>query len=612
MEETTHANQSAIQGLLYSAGTDIGLRREENQDSYGILVEPTFKLFIVADGMGGVQGGAVASRLAISTIEKKIRGLKVVTVDDIVQAIDEANSIIFNKGQSDEKLVGMGTTLVALLFMNRQLFVFNVGDSRGYLIRNNQCQVLTEDHTLVQELMRSGAITADQASHHPVSHMLTRSLGPTESVDVDVYEFEDGPYRHDKFLLCSDGLHNLVTESELAQILSRNSTDDSVQILIDLANERGGTDNITVVLVECGDKYQKQPDDAERTVIARDTQSEMYHETEQIYSDADPVGYKAPPSDGHGLHSTEEIMGIPVRFSPFRYLALIGGFVGGLIVASIYYFSLSTEPSAQMAGRTGAIKLGAEKAPSLASVLNQLHGGAPIRDDIGSPDDEETLQNSLERRKTELQAAIVNYEERITGFNNPIEGDLRAKLETATKRAEDAKTKLSQVKSDLDLATRKLAVWFGRLKRLESTDAVNMASEIAPSIPVVRQRKEEFERATWDYLKEVEALRYNPSDSSKEARVAELVGIRTTKMKELTSSVRSGIEQMVSDSDHTISELTGQRTKLESEVNMLLVDVEYLRTLMSDDESQKLAYKDTLTHRLEAAKAELAELQKLH
>lgn len=614
-ENTNEVVKYSTKGILYSAGTDVGLRREENQDSYGIVSGPTWKLFIVADGMGGVQGGAVASRLVISTVEKNLKNAPNLTLEDVVAAIDEANAIIYQKGQSDEKLIGMGTTFVAFLYLGSELFVINVGDSRGYLIRNRQCQVLTEDHTLVQELLRSGAITPDQAAHHPVSHMLTRSIGPTESVDVDVYQFEDGPYANDKFLLCSDGLHNLVSEIELAEIVSKKSTDDAAQILIDLANERGGTDNITVIIVSCTDIYPPQPKAQDEKIEQSAVSSgrEGYHEAGSVRS-PDLTEINQFTEDYDDLPD-EEILGISTSFSPFRYTALFGGFFGGLLVASIYYFTLSGNPNIDQeelnaARRNFKSVNKSEKAPSLASVLTELQGEPVPRDELGVSD-ESTLKNSIERRATELEGSIKNLSDRISSFGTESPSTVQAKLDAAMKKAEESKAKLSQVKSDLDLVTRKLSIWFGRLKRLDTTDAVNMASEVSASIPNVKQKKDEFERATWDYLKEVEALRYNPSDSEKEAKVARLVAVRTEKMKELTTAVRDGIEEMVSESDHSISELTVTRTKLESEVNILIGDIEYYRTILNGDEKQKADLLESLQKKREGAQVELGELQRL-
>lgn len=238
--------------VTYAAGTDIGLRREENQDSFGLLDSELFRCFFVADGMGGAQGGAEASQLAIASIRGFLAGEVSLNVDGVREAVEAANKTIFDRSSGDPSLVGMGTTLVGLGLGAEGVLVCNVGDSRAFRIRRGKIGRITQDHTLVQELVEAGTITEEQAERHPVAHMLTRSLGPAESVAVDCWMYPQRPELGDVYVLCSDGLYNLVSPLEIAEVVLFNEGHDAVGKLIDLANNAGGGDNITVVVIRVG------------------------------------------------------------------------------------------------------------------------------------------------------------------------------------------------------------------------------------------------------------------------------------------------------------------------------------------------------------------------
>lgn len=238
--------------VTYAAGTDIGLRREENQDSFGLLDSELFRCFFVADGMGGAQGGAEASQLALASIRGFLAGEVSLNVDGVREAVEAANKTIFDRSLGDPSLAGMGTTLVGLGFGAGGVLVCNVGDSRAFRIRRGKIGRMTQDHTLVQELVEAGTITEEQAERHPVAHMLTRSLGPAESVAVDCWMYPQRPELGDVYVLCSDGLYNLVSPREIAEVVLYNDGHDAVGKLIDLANNAGGGDNITVVVIRVG------------------------------------------------------------------------------------------------------------------------------------------------------------------------------------------------------------------------------------------------------------------------------------------------------------------------------------------------------------------------
>jgi len=208
---------------------------------------------MVADGMGGANGGAMASSLAIDTLLRTMFDENgTITVKSLRDAFLESNRVIWDRSSIDPELAGMGTTAVVVCFQGDSALLGHVGDSRIYRYSDRKLKLVTRDHTLVQELVDSGAIAEEDASHHPIAHMLTRSLGPVQQVDPHI-EIIPNIKPGDKFILCSDGLYNLVSESEMEEILSEKLPREASRILVDLALERGAPDNVTVEVVQAFD-----------------------------------------------------------------------------------------------------------------------------------------------------------------------------------------------------------------------------------------------------------------------------------------------------------------------------------------------------------------------
>jgi len=229
------------------AATDVGRVREGNEDAY--LVDDAMGLIAVADGMGGHRGGEVASATALEALRAAITSGR-----PLRESIEDANQAVFAKSLTDSNLRGMGTTLTAgTLVAGDTLLLGHVGDSRAYLLHDGELRQVTEDHSLVEELVREGRLTADEAAVHPQRSIITRALGLDPSVDVDVYPVELVP--GDRLLLCSDGLSGMVQPDDIAATLRRE--DDPVRAaaqLVDAANQAGGEDNITVVVVAVTDE----------------------------------------------------------------------------------------------------------------------------------------------------------------------------------------------------------------------------------------------------------------------------------------------------------------------------------------------------------------------
>jgi hypothetical protein len=226
----------------------------------------------------------------------------------------------------------------------------------------------------------------------------------------------------------------------------------------------------------------------------------------------------------------------------------------------------------------------------------------------GSTADAANRSERLEKRRGELRASIRSLNQKIGSFDQPISGRLGETLGSSTKAIDAIAAELESIRADIDVATRKLAVWYGRRKRLQETDPINLASEIAVVSPEVKARKEAFEQATWVYLKEAEVYRYNPTDRALGNRVAELGRARTESMGALVVAVRSTIENEVGFADKHIFELTIKRDEKSAEIDSLRREIDYVRILMGADESQRASKRAELMRERTLAEAELAGL----
>jgi protein phosphatase len=242
--------------------TDVGRRRKVNEDSF--LVAPDAHLFAVCDGMGGHNAGEVASRIAIETladfveksgVEKEITwpwGLEPelsLEANRLKTAVRLANSQVFQTADSREELMGMGTTVVAALLSGHVMTVCSAGDSRCYLVRDEKLQQLTQDDSWVSAAVGEGILNSDDVERHPLRNVITKAVGARDSIDLEVLEETLQP--GDLVLLCSDGLHGMVNDQEIARLIlsGQGSLEDLSQSLVDAANEAGGRDNVTVVLL---------------------------------------------------------------------------------------------------------------------------------------------------------------------------------------------------------------------------------------------------------------------------------------------------------------------------------------------------------------------------
>ena len=232
--------------------TDVGLVRDHNEDFYFIHesnVQKDYSLLIVADGMGGHEAGEVASELSVTCFVEEFDKLELKKVSNIEKHLSDslknANSQVFDKSKETETL-GMGTTFTSVLLYDNRLFFAHVGDSRAYLLRENKMIQITQDHSWVAEQVALGIIKPEDAINHPRNNIITRAIGLNSSVEVDVNSMK--VYKGDILLLCSDGLSGLVSDKSIEELISINNLQKVPDQLIEIANQNGGTDNITVLV----------------------------------------------------------------------------------------------------------------------------------------------------------------------------------------------------------------------------------------------------------------------------------------------------------------------------------------------------------------------------
>jgi PPM family protein phosphatase len=308
--------------------TDAGKVRQNNEDALLVGEGEDETLFVVADGIGGFEAGEVASSLAVDVLKDLLpdKPFKV--------AIGEANRRILAAGRGDEKLSGMGTTVVAIRFGGTQrepvAEVAHVGDSRAYLMRGGDMKPITEDHSLVAELVRSGDLTRDQAAEHPQKNLITRALGADEEVDVDtaVLPIEAG----DRILLCSDGLSDMVSETRISEILagSPNDPERTAHNLLSAALDAGGNDNITVVVIDVKER-------AARDEAARDHREERSGTSEMPALGPQSTGGRTKGAQSRSRRSAKAAR----QKRPSGFRKALGKLVRGLAIIAVLVIAVT-------------------------------------------------------------------------------------------------------------------------------------------------------------------------------------------------------------------------------------------------------------------------------
>lgn len=243
------AEENLPAGILSAFRTDVGKVRANNQDAP--IVSEKLRLYGVADGMGGHKGGEVASTSARDDLLRELEG-KTPSVAALSGAIEEVNRQIYHQQEYDDALTGMGTTLSVLWMSDNFVYIGHVGDSRVYLLRDGEFKQMTLDHSLVEQLVREGVLTEEEAQNHPMRNIITRAIGTDESVEVDVVVEERR--KGDLWLACSDGLHGLVDDRQMRDALRQYAPEKAADVLLKAALDAGGRDNVTLVIVHDGEE----------------------------------------------------------------------------------------------------------------------------------------------------------------------------------------------------------------------------------------------------------------------------------------------------------------------------------------------------------------------
>ena len=246
--------------MKYSYITDPGKVRERNEDSVNIVENANGEILMaVADGMGGHKDGEVASSIALNHIATRFKSISSVgnkedAINWIREIVKEANALIYKYVAEHKESAGMGTTMVLAILTKDFLLIGNIGDSSGYVIKNKKLHKVTVDHTLVNLLVKSGEITEEDAKNHPKKNVLMRALGASPDVEMDIFNVELGV---DGIFLCSDGLTNMLDDDTIMKVLNNNEMDidEKLDKLIFKANNRGGSDNISIAYLNKEDKY---------------------------------------------------------------------------------------------------------------------------------------------------------------------------------------------------------------------------------------------------------------------------------------------------------------------------------------------------------------------
>ena len=242
--------------MEFSAKTDIGLKRSMNQDSYkfSMLEKENIAWAVVCDGMGGMAAGNIASEQTVEVVSKALeqnlspKASSKFILNLLKTSVESANATVFDMASKNEELRGMGTTVVAVAVKNNTANLVHAGDSRAYLFSSGELSQITTDHSVVQTMVESGQITQDEAKHHPNKNIITRAVGVAPTIQTDITEITLSS--DDIVLLCTDGLTNCVDANLLKETIVNTEFSSLAQKLVDLANENGGSDNITVVAIK--------------------------------------------------------------------------------------------------------------------------------------------------------------------------------------------------------------------------------------------------------------------------------------------------------------------------------------------------------------------------
>ena len=626
-EKTTNQNdKELVFSLKYSSCSDVGMRREENQDSYAIFQAGSDRLFVVADGMGGVKGGAIASSLAIKTLAKEFKNFENFEIGKVSAVVVGANNVIYNRGIEMPEYAGMGTTIVGLCFKGDQLLVINVGDSRAYRIRNSEVKQLTYDHTLVSELLRTGAITEDQVKDHPISHMLTRSLGPIPIVEVDCMEFEEKPKIGDRYIICSDGLYNMVSSEEMESVSAKSSIENVASQLVATANQNGGVDNISCIVIEVeGIKETSEEETASAKpifggAVVNYSEARFNHP----YGETEEKNTKELMNEG-ATQNGENFAINNTRDSKLDLLKYIGSFM----VLMLAFF----------VGRYGFLYakdkgLNEVREATDSSNIFDKGGYQGISDSFSFEQTKNSLNDNNEKdNKYSIESVFREFSESEGGvdfiqydkveytrvknllekFTNMIDElsydnviDYSKELKKEKEELLDLQNKQKQLGQKKELLENRNMVWVTRSKRYyNNKNTLKMVKEIAPFVKEVDVVYKEISAISRKIQEEMENAHYHPNDRAKQEDVISSMLEYDNKLSEADNIVVNALKNEQQKSSEELAEITIEKKNLRQSISEKKIDIEFYKAMLENNEEAKTRVKKNLESQIQRLQSEI-------
>lgn len=493
--------------------TNRGPVRQENQDSYAIIERSNFRLYAVADGMGGTQAGATASQIVVETLNAQFDQDEPISHLEISAALRNANKKIIDEASRIESRRGMGTTVALLACTDTGFLVANLGDSRVYCIRGTHICRLTEDHTVVNQLLKAGTLTKEQAKKNPFSNILTNFLGFAANIDVECWRSNEGLQANDKFVICSDGLHSTIPDSEILAVVRENPAEHAAAALVTAALKAGTTDNVTAIVVEVTNDFpgvrSKTPNKAPVLLPALESPSTVRKIDRQTsYSDDKwlPLSRRI---------SWAQFARRPLSLIAFAFLLSIGFLLG-------QYVQIARLPAVVPRAAVAA-----------------LVDSSPVAFLDGEIDSDVVRIGDVKAVASAVDALIAK-------------GDLNA-----------LQSELDKLRDKIDLETRRIALWYQR-EQLIKQDTLALATEVGLTSPIVKELKDRFDKVHVEYLSQAEKLVYNPADLAQEKVVNDLAAQRKILAAQLKGEIEKVIRGSLTLSLNTLTELSRQRDRLDA------------------------------------------------
>ena len=545
--------------------------------------------------MGGAKGGAKAAQLAINTVKSRLEDAVEITPEAIYNAVVEANEVIFKNSLSSSEFSGMGTTIVLLAFTEDKLYIANVGDSRAYRIRNGECTQLTEDHTLVNELIKAKLIDPSQADNHPVAHMLTRSLGPSAVVDVDCFLDSPGPLQDDCYLLCSDGLYNHVEDKEIASYVSKYGLENGVKRLIALANRRGGRDNITISVARVTEDFAVHTEEgeaeynpvSERSLVPIYYREENYEENSEAYENL-LIGLRDRPRNKFR----------PKKENVAKYLfqSLVT-----MVAMICFYFAYSiftpTDSNRKTVQAKTSDQYSMQEWDRDGNSLSVRPEGVRYQAKQAAIDvvDPEVYSKLIPITKKYLNAMDdPTSMETLLGSERLINQEY-LKLDR----------QISQDRAAVDSLNQQLSIWYSRKKKFESEGAMQLSVELAAVSDKIKSKKTKFEEVSWGYLQKLETHKQSPNDVSLKSDTDRLLLERKSHMKDLELSIYALIQAQIDKVNQTVAELVTDIADHNKKLTLVHNELELISTMKKRTPENSTQIQNKLLKDIESYRGEL-------